>query len=287
MKHLLLARFQGTLIGGNTIYINPQQIAPNQLSMDATPAIMAGIDSLIRCNGFDEADWVSSTSRAMQSHYKERNSLAILAMTPLILFFHDDRVKLREIIISVSQGLHLDWEICSSAIAIGYIVSRSITETFASRKVLTELALEMTNLHPSLLQQLTIIEWALNRPTSLSQFSKQLTSDIHPTISATAIAIYSFFSTPEEFSLTILRAYHSDSDNRLTCAISGILSGAYNSLSGIPINGDIATQKRARWMEAAENLLNLWSGSTGASKLGGSLVLSIASPRVIQGRDRF
>jgi ADP-ribosylglycohydrolase len=287
MKHLLIARFQGTLIGGNTIYINPQQIAPNQLSIDATPAIMAGIDSLIRCGGFDEADWISSTSKAMQSHYKDRNSLAILAMTPLILFFHDDRVKLREIIISVSQCLHLEWETCSSAIAIGYIISRSITETFTPRSILAELAAEMTNLHPSLLQQLTIIEWALNRPTSLSQVSKQLTPDIHPTISATAIAIYCFFSTPEDFNLSILRSYHSDADNQLTCAIAGILSGAYNSLTGIPINGDIATQKRAQWMEAAENLLNLWAGFSSASKLGGSLVVSIASPRVIQGRNRF
>jgi hypothetical protein len=253
MKHLLIARFQGTLIGGNTIYINPQQIAPNQLSIDATPAIMAGIDSLIRCGGFDEADWISSTSKAMQSHYKDRNSLAILAMTPLILFFHDDRVKLREIIISVSQCLHLEWETCSSAIAIGYIISRSITETFTPRSILAE----------------------------------QLTPDIHPTISATAIAIYCFFSTPEDFNLSILRSYHSDADNQLTCAIAGILSGAYNSLTGIPINGDIATQKRAQWMEAAENLLNLWAGFSSASKLGGSLVVSIASPRVIQGRNRF
>jgi hypothetical protein len=286
MKHLLLARFQGTLMGGNTIYINPQQIAPNQLSIDATPAIMAGIDSLIRCGSFDEADWISSIARVMQSHYQERNSIAILAMTPLMLFFHDDRVKLREITIDVSQSLHLDWETCSSAIAIGYIVSRSMTETFTLRSILAELAVEMTNLHPSLLQQLTIIEWALNRPTSIHQLKQQLTPDTHHSILATAIAIYCFFSTPEEFALTILRAYHSDADHRLTCAIAGIFAGAYNSLTGIPINGDIATQGRARWMQSAENLLNLWAGFSGINK-SGALVVSIASPRVIQGRDRF
>ncbi len=286
MKHLLLARFQGTLIGGNTIYINPQQIAPNQLSIDATPAIMAGIDSLIRCGDFHEADWISSTSGAMQSHSQERNSIAILAMTPLMLFFHADRVKLREIIVSVSQGLHLDWETCSSAIAIGYIISRSMTETFTPRSIFAQLAAEMTNLEPSLLQQLSIIEWALNRPTSIQQLKQQLTPEIHHSILATAIAIYCFFSTIEDFNLSILRAYHSDADNRLTCAIVGILSGAYNSLTGIPINGDIATQARARWMKAAENLLNLWAGFSGTSK-SGSLVVSIASPRVIQGRDRF
>jgi hypothetical protein len=286
MKHLLLARFQGTLIGGNTIYINPQQIAPNQLSIDATPAIMAGIDSLIRCSDFDEGDWISSTSRGMQAHYKERNSIAILTMTPLMLFFHADRVKLREIIISVSQGLHLDWETCSSAIAIGYIVSRSMTETFTPRTILAELAAEMNNLHPSLLQQLNIIEWAVNRPTSIQQLKQQLTPETHHSILATAIAIYCFFSTLEDFNLSILRAYHSDADNRLTCAVTGILSGAYNSLTGIPINGDIATQGRAWWMEAAENLLNLWAGFSGKNQ-GGALVVSIASPRVIQGRNRF
>jgi ADP-ribosylglycohydrolase len=286
MKHLLIARFQGTLIGGNTIYINPQQIAPNQLSIDATPAIMAGIDSLIRCGDFDEDDWISSTSRVMQVHSQERNSIAILAMIPLILFFHADRVKLREIVISVSQSLHLDWETCSSAIAIGYIISRSMTETFTPRTILAELAADMNNLHPGLLQQLSIIEWALNRPTSIQQLKQQLTQEIHHSILATAIAIYCFFSTLEDFNLSILRAYHSDADNRLTCAVTGILSGAYNSLTGIPINGDIATQARGRWMEAAENILNLWAGFSDINQ-GRALVVSIASPRVIQGRNRF
>jgi hypothetical protein len=285
MKHLLLTRFQGALLGGNTIYLNPQHIAPNQLTIDATPAIIAGIDSLTRCGDFNDSDWISSTSGAIHSHYKDRNNIAIIAMVPVILFFHADRIKLRAILLNISQRLHLDWETCSSAIAIGYIISRSLTETCTPKSILSQLSAEMENLHPLLLQQLSTIHRLLHRPTSLRQISQELTTDTHPTLAATVIAIYCFLSTPEEFSLTILRAYHSESGNRFTCAIAGVLSGAYNSLTGIPLNGLIATQGKDRLLKTGEDLLNLWAGVGSGNNLNPTLVRAFAPPMVMQKRD--
>jgi hypothetical protein len=282
MKHLLLNRFQGALIGGNTIYLSPYQITPNQLMVDTTPALTSGITSLTHYNRFDLQDWAKSTYSDISSPDR-----SIITMLPLMLFFHDDRVKLREILIDVSQTWQLDWETCSSAVAIAYIISRSLTESFNHQTIMPQLLDEMTNLHPLLFQELSTISELLGQSTSLHQINQQLTTIPHPIISPTVLAIYCFLSTPEDFSLATRRAYHTKNRSQLTCALTGVLAGAQNSLAGIPLNGYIATQERAQWLLAAERLLSAWAGVNPehSSSLSTVYPLSVASPQVMQRRN--
>lgn len=255
MNHLLLTRFQGALIGGNIIYFTPQQIAPNPLMTETTPALMGGIDSSIRCGGFEAQDWLQSTSIIDRDPQR-----AIVAMLPLMLFFHDDRVKLREIILNVSHTWELDWETCSSAVSIGYLISRSLCETLSPTAIIVQLLDEMTNLHPLLFQQLSMIDRLLEQSSSLTQVTQKLAIAPHPIITPTVLAIYCFLCTPEDFSLAIRRAHQIEARSPLTCALTGILAGVHNSSTGIPLNGLLATPQREQWMTAAENLLNGWAG---------------------------
>jgi ADP-ribosylglycohydrolase len=301
MKHLLLNRFQGALIGASTIYISPHQITPNQLIIDTTPALMGGLTSLIRHGRFDPQDWAKNIFTDISSPEQ-----AMVAMLPLMLFFHDDRIKLREILINVSHSWQLDWETCSSAVAIGYIISRSLTESFNPRTIIPQLLDEMTNLHPLLFQELSTIgggasvreHQIIDLASSLDRVTQRLTTTPHPTIAPTTIAIYCLISTPEDFSLAIRRAAHVKDQSQLTCALTGILAGAQNSLTGIPLNGYLATQERAQWLLAAESLLTSWAGvyqehssSRSVALLPASAQptvaypLSVASPQVIQRRD--
>lgn len=279
-------------MGGNIIYLTPHQISPNQLTIDATPALLAGIASLIRCGGFDAQDWTQSTSIANKNPDR-----AIVAMLPLMLFFHDDRPKLREIIINVSHNWELDWETCSSAVAIGYIISRSISETFSPSEILSQLVDEMTNLHPLLFQHLSTIDRLLEQSSSLAQVTQRLTIATHPIITPTVFAIYCFLSNPEDFSLAIRRAQQIEDRSQLICALTGILAGVHNSSSGIPLNGLLATPQREQWLTAAENLLNAWAGVYHADRQApiGLLppsnqpvipyTLPVAAPKVIQRRN--
>ena len=279
MKHLLLTRLQGALIGANTIYSDRQQISPNQLMLDTNLALMDGMSSLTRHGKYESQDWTKNIFTDIPN--PER---AMVAMLPLMLFFHDDRVKLREILVNVSHSWQLDWETCSSAVAIGYIISRSLTESLNSRTI-AQLLDEMPNLHPRIFQELSTIERSGDR-TSLHQVAQRLAIDSHPMITQTVLAIYCFLSTPEDFSLATRRAYHSQSQSQLTCALTGILAGAHNSLTGIPLNGYIATQEKEQWLSAAESLLAAWAGvyhelpSTNSAH-----PLAVASPRVMQRRD--
>ena len=281
MKHLLLTRFQGALIGGNIIYLDRHQIAPNQLIIDTTPALERGINSLIDRGKFDPQDW-------SQQMFPEpaKPHQAIVKMLPLMLFFHDDRIKLRETLINVSHGWQLDWETCSSAVAIGYIISRSLTESFDSRTIITQLLDEMTNLHPLIFQELSTIERLLDRSSSLHRVAQRLATTAHPIIIPTLQAIYCFLSTPEDFSLATRRADRLDDRSQLTQALTGILAGAYNSLTEIPLNGYIATQERVQWLSLAQNLLSVWAGIDlhHGFPTHPAAPLAVAAPQVIQRR---
>jgi hypothetical protein len=292
MKYLLLARFQGALIGGNIIYINQHQISPNQLIIDTTPALIAGITSLIHHHRFDPQDWAKNMQPDISSPDR-----AIIAMLPLMLFFHDDRVKLRETLIEISHSWELDWETCSSAVAIGYIISRSLTESFNPRTIIPQLLDQIINLHPDLYQSLSAIDRLLAQAHSLHQVTEKLTATRHPIITPTVLAIYCLLSTPEDFGLATRRADQIEYEHQLTCALTGILSGTHNSLAGIPLNGYLATQERDRWLLAAENLLSAWAGvyhehssrSIGLLPASSQPIvaypLAVASPQVIQRRN--
>jgi ADP-ribosylglycohydrolase len=293
MKYLLLARFQGALIGGNIIYINSQQIAPNQLIIDTTPALIDGLNNLIDRGRFDDRDWSPTTFTGISIPAQ-----AIVAMLPLMLFFHEDRVKLREILINVSHGWELDWETCSSAVAIGYIISRSISESFNPRTILAQLLDETINLHPLVFQELRTIDRLLERASSLHQVTQQLTIDSPSIVTSTILAIYCFLSTPEDFSVATRRADRLADRSQLICALTGMLAGVHNSLAGIPLNGYLATQERTQWLLAAENLLTAWAGVYHEHRLNRSISLlpasstptithplAVAAPSVIQPRN--
>ena len=289
MQHLLLSRFQGGLIGGNIIYLTSQHLAPNPLGVETTPLLISGIASLIRCGRFDEDDWVQQTFTTTKNPQQ-----AMLAMLPLMLFFHDDRPKLREIIVNLSHRWALDWETCSSTIAIAYIISRSISETSSSRELLIELLDETTNLHPLLFQQLSTLDRLLEDSSSLYQISQKLSLTAHPTITPTTLAIYCHLSTPTDFSLAIRRAHQAQQQPDFTCALTGILSGVHNSSTGIPLNGLLATRDRQQYLGLAESLLSLWAGVyqlNSASPIHllppssqAMLTLPVAAPKVMQRR---
>jgi hypothetical protein len=48
-------------------------------------------------------------------------------------------------------------------------------------------------------------------------------------------ALQIFVTTPEDFRLTLLQSARTSPDPQTTCAIAGALSGAFNSLAGIPM----------------------------------------------------
>lgn len=281
MQHLLITRFQGAFIGARTIYHTAQQIAPNQLTIATTPVLTGGITSLVRCGRFDSQDWLQSTMLAAN-----RPQHSIVAMLPLMLFFHDDATKLRAALVTASHSWQLDWETCSSAVVLGYIISRSLTETLIPSTVIARLLAETSNLHPSICQELSTIDRCLAESSSLRQVTRQLTATPHPIVTPTILASYCLLATPEDFSLAMLRARRTEYELPFTCALTGMLAGAHNSLAGIPINGTM-TQERQQLLSAAAALLTSWAGvyRQPARSQSSAHPLTVAAPGALQRRN--
>jgi hypothetical protein len=286
VKHLLLTRFQGALIGASTIYLTDRQIAPNQLAMSMRATQINGLNCLVARGKFEPQDW----PQIYNGNDPER---AILAMLPLMLFFHEDRGRLRQTILEVSHLWQLDWETSSCAMAIGYIISRCLTESFDENAIVSQLLDEAINLHPSLFQELNTLDRLQERPHSLQREIYRVTTITHPIIAATVLAIYCLLSTPEDFLLANRRAYNSADRPEFICVLTGILAGARDSLTGIPLHGLMAIPDRANLLVTASNLLDVWAGvdlagtrlalPTSAQPVA-ALPLPIAAARVIQRR---
>ncbi len=85
-----------------------------------------------------------------------------------------------------------------------------------------------------------------------------------------AVAFYSFINTKEDFRLTYLQAIKNPHNSRVCGAIAGAISGAYNSMAGIPITWHLGLDeaKLAQWglasfsqmVKLADALVAVWSG---------------------------
>jgi ADP-ribosylglycohydrolase len=125
---------------------------------------------------------------------------------------------------------------------------------------------------------------------------------------SSAIALWSFLNTPDDFRLSVVQAARLRYHPQLTCALVGALSGAYNGLSGLPLDWRCALHRQAApdsaltllWTVASEeNLLQLadqlvagWAGlydpaavntRANTSTVNGHH-LAIAAPNVIRSR---
>ena len=112
-----------------------------------------------------------------------------------------------------------------------------------------------------------------------------------------ALAFYCFLSSLEDFRLSTLRAAQTDYQPQITTAIAGALSGAYNSISGIPINWRMALSRfeaqQAGWeitevemLQVSDALVSVWSGVYDqlTHPTDSNSLAAIASPRVIKPR---
>jgi hypothetical protein len=138
----------------------------------------------------------------------------------------------------------------------------------------------------TLLQQKASLETAVRQLTQTSKpsYSPQPTVPNHfdpENWTALALGFYCFLSTPEDYSLTVLRSLQTRYHPEITAAISGALSGAYQGLIAIPLKWRLEFQDpsigplthpeiennyvkinptQGELLQLSQNLFALWSG---------------------------
>jgi hypothetical protein len=314
MRYSLLSRFRGALLGslvgeslGSINGILPSILslrsfqAQDSNSIEAPSTIAqlnwsqmatCGIESLIQCGRLDLEDWQLHSNKVSSLALLKNtasSSEAALATLPIAVFFHDDSGKLRQQLRQAASHWQSQTEEDEGVLAVGYAIALALTEkldhTLISQ-ILSWLGNPQTPLGQNLQQVQNLIDKGASLDTAVSQLRQEakLQGATTSPVNAIALAFYCFLSTPEDFRLSLSRASRISYQPQLISALTGAISGAYNSNIGIPVDWVMGANKisLSTQRQQAELLFAVWSGVYGASIVESLPWAAIAAPRVIR-----
>ncbi|AFY59177.1 ADP-ribosylglycohydrolase [Rivularia sp. PCC 7116] len=268
MRYSLTNRIRGTLIGGMV----GQTLGNVGLaeSFNCSLAVQ-GMQSLIAQGGFDLEDWdrlvPSLSNKEIAADFIFLN--LIWATLPIALFFHEDRSVLRKnLLLAIKTHNHpLDRD---GILTVCYLIAQSLNDKINTDTIVSEITSfigETKTGIPKLLQQVNNI---IIKNAGYSELQNCLDKE-NSISNIIAIAFYCFVTTKEDFRLTCLRAVENQQNSRVSGAIAGIISGAYNSMTGIPVTWHLGLDeaKLAQWgltsfsqvVKLADAFVAVWSGT--------------------------
>ncbi len=234
--------------------------------------------------------------------HKSADGSGIVATVPVALFFHEDEAKLRQNLQQVADVWQDDSVLKDGTLAIGYAIALALKERLDPATLIPETLIYL-DVETPLVQQLrqvqTLLEEGAGLETTLWTLMPRQSAP-RPN-AAIALAFYCFLSTLEDLRLSVVRAARCPQP-QITIALTGALSGAYNSIAGIPVGWRLALGKQkddnsplaTLWglhsetelLRLAARLLAAWSGVCDAEKflIDTSLVSAVAAPKVIKPR---
>ncbi|KST62115.1 hypothetical protein [Mastigocoleus testarum] len=295
MRYPLANRFRAALLGaliGENLAVSGGK---RELAYDIWwyEIIVSSIQSLLDLGKFDVEHWSDRVGKKWYSCEPGNSILnaAIIATLPVTLFFHEDKLKLRD---NLLKALSI-WDnypgVRDAALAVNYVVGQSFNENLSWETLIPQTVDFIGDTSTKLPQKLLQIDNSIV-DIVLSENLEAESEEGCKSITAVLLGFYYFISSPEDFRLCILRA----SRNPYCGAeiISGILSGTYNGTLGIPVNWQI-TQSNLniasspltssfQMLELADALIAVWSGVYELGLHSSTLEkkLAIAAPSVIQ-----
>ncbi|MBW4645438.1 MAG: ADP-ribosylglycohydrolase family protein [Goleter apudmare HA4340-LM2] len=327
MRYSLVSRFRGTLLGallGARLASSQDKQLNRRCDVDKIAVL--GVQSLITLGKLDLDDW-RERQRQNSLHLDPTDEISpnlILSTLPVALFFHENIIKLRQNLLRVLQIWEDDPVVRDGTLAVGYAIAQILTEKLHPQTLIPEAIAFIGETPTSLPQQLLKVNDLLDRGAGLDRAQAELSKEEKQS-SAIAMAFYCFLNTLEDYRLAVSRATRTgdvwceDDENlhpQTISAITGALSGAYNSTTGIPLTWQVfylqpnstawGMTNFSQMLKLADGLVAVWSGvynfdpspiglqpegcvmsGEQASLLLGEAVDSLcvyASPRVIRSR---
>lgn len=237
MQHSLVSRFQGAFLGaalGNILGTNcrrsiaslPWQAVEQWGFADVLPARFTVGQLMV-----EQARQIIRAPHSLHPLHAQVNDLFdyLMAVLPLLLFYHDDPQQITVLLSSVQAA-----------------PERIIPEILTLNHVLTAVLQERLNqpyldrLIPTLIQDLDLDQTAPQLAIELQHTQTCLIQALPITdatfsqLSPLPLALYAFLHTPTDLRLSLLRVSQIATHPELTCTIAGFLAGANVSSAGIP-----------------------------------------------------
>lgn len=325
MRYSLCSRFRGTLLGAalgemgckstrDVTRTHPQGQLLDRGVKQPKKAVRAdsnwerlavlGGRSLIRLGRFDLDDWRDAYAKEVGNNLTEHSSSpdwnnppstkAIVATLPIALFFHENEIKLRQNVQQLMAWQN-DPACFDGALAVGYAIAQCLNEKLNPTTLIPQTIDFLGESPTQVAHQLAQVQTLLEQGAGLERAVTQLCRNAQPG-TCIALAFYCFLSTLEDLRLSVLRAGRTRYQPQITSAISGALSGAYNSTVGIPIHWRLLLSRpdikplaawgmttEAEMLELSDSLVAVWSGVYDQeAHLADMTIPAIAAPRVIR-----
>lgn len=168
-----------------------------------------------------------------------------MRVSPVGLWNYDNLEQLKKDAIFQSQITHKDSRAKAGATAVAYVIAYNLNnEKIDVEKISAEVSNFVKDIDAEFGDYLgRLPEW-LKKDEQLAVMEISCAGWIHPprwidqitpfVIPTVLIALYNFFRSPEDFSLTLKRTLEAGGDVDTTGAIAGAISGSFNGVSGIP-----------------------------------------------------
>lgn len=298
MRYSLVSRFRGTLEGA---ILGENLVETRDIrSLHWQKMAIMGGESLISLGRFDLDDWRQRQQKELPD--LDIYSSAILAVLPVALYYHENTIKMRQNLLHVVEIWDDDPVLQDGTLAVGYALAQCLTEKLSIATLIPQTISFIGETSTNLPQELLKVNNLLNCGATLEMAQAELSKE-EKLSNVIAMAFYCFLSTLEDFRLSVLRATQNGNCSQIA-AITGALSGAYNSITGIPVTWQVGgvQAKSAEWkltsfsvmVELSNALVAAWSGVYNVATCSGevkqtctmaqnfSQVQAIASPRVIR-----
>ncbi|HIK30301.1 MAG TPA: ADP-ribosylglycohydrolase family protein [Oscillatoriales cyanobacterium M59_W2019_021] len=296
MPYSLLSRFQGSLCSAALV----RCAFDHWQSLKSEPTSGSRLDGIDPDCDFDQtlSDTVLATliqhgqpgihlEIDRQPALRESEVDCWTAFVAIALFFHEDNARRRQGIEKLGKTISLSPASIDAADAVGYAIACILHDDLDPSALIPQTIAYLTEIEAdaTVRQQLATGQTLLDRGASLEEtrtvFARQKAT-LDPSLTgvgqAIALAFYCFLSTPEDWRLSVGRSLQLSERSPLAPFVAGTLSGAYNTLSGIPGEWRMAEINSLR--QAASRLYAAWAGVCHPHEIASEWGLpAVATPR--------
>jgi ADP-ribosylglycohydrolase len=265
MRYSLVNRFRGALLG--TFVSEKEVLGGTNYSkaggINYSKAVIGGCESLVRLGRLDADSWLDlkPDAFARKPEIINQQLKCILATLPVALFFHENTIKLRQNLLDVVQIWDDEPILRDVALVFGYAIALSLEERFTPSSLIPQLVTFLGETSTELPQKLLKVQELSQQRASLEHVKSELIRE-NQLSEMIAIALYCLITSLEDFPISVLRSSQNIKLSPTTSIITGALSGAYNSISGIPVSWQVdrKTTDFREIIALSDQLFAVWSG---------------------------
>lgn len=228
---------------------------------------LTGIKSIVNCYDIDQKSWLIHLANAHPDYLKYKANLSItetaIALIPVIIYLHENPAQLEE---NLNQAIKL-WlkpELNSTPLKLWSLV---VSQIFQEKSTINQDKFNLSKLTNKKkivdVAELELIAKYIKNKLTLTKVSTHLQQQLKSDSVAIYLAIYCFYSLPDDFHLSIHRSTKVNYQTILTSTLTGFVLGLNNGYFAIPFNYRYHLESTLIYQEINQrsaNLVKTWRG---------------------------